>query len=305
MAGGVAWETGSIIVPRVSLGGEVRYGLKEEGSYSMRVRARLGRVMQWEGMEGGDEGVLERWIDGLGPRSLLLTGDSIMLELFRAVVCDVVRTGQGVVVSWKVDGNVEVAGLVLRTGGVIMAHFDGRVDEKVLAMLSQSADVWIANVGLHYPVGQGRAEGEEGLIAEYVGALETLSRVAKTWESGGGKRMRVFVFQQTSAQHFFSLNGTGLYEDAVFEAPTHSCACSPIARSSFDRASLRQRAASGMFERELPYFEWTLHGHLFHLGLRQEAGREVGSLSCDCTHFCFAPSLLGKWMGWLSHHVLD
>jgi hypothetical protein len=200
-------------------------------------------------------------LDGLykkiGPKRIIFVGDSISRQLVSFASCAEQRAG-----GIAGGGSIEV---FLHTN----AH--RKVDDLEGVLV---ADVIVLNICHHYT---------EALTNYVYLALNAL----REWASQPGHTLIVMT---CSAQHFPN-HQTGMYEPLGLPG-VNNCQCTPnSATSPFidrQREGIRLADPDGTWVKELDFYHITSALHFGHLGA---VSTSVEKGVCDCTHWCYNPSL--------------
>ncbi|KNC49494.1 uncharacterized protein AMSG_05510 [Thecamonas trahens ATCC 50062] len=234
-------------------------------------------------------GIAEFWAE-LGGRILIQGGDSISGQMQAFLGCTAKVAGMHVGKLIFAD-NSGFDGLVSPFGGFVgrMDHYRHNVENVARAM--KVADVIVVNIGLHMTI---RTEDER---EKYRAMLRELFGQVEEWAQHPD---HVFIFQETSTQHFETTDGSGLFESKVHAEPGSPCRCSPTnstdkqVRNSLMEEVRTEVDAAHEWLHVLPLWEMTRDLNAAHLGLRHDAPDQP--FGCDCTHFCYSPVISEAWM---------
>jgi hypothetical protein len=206
-------------------------------------------------------------LDGLykkiGPKRIIFVGDSISNQLVSFASCAEQRAG-----GIAGGGSIEV---------FIHTNAHRKVDD-LDGVLVLGADVIVLNICLHFAGADGKS------ITNYVYlALNAL----REWASQPGHTL---IFMTCPAQHF-AHTPTGAYSS--YRLPdVNNCQCTPNSDPStyvpFQQKGIRLADPNGTWVKELDFNHLTSALHFGHLGAVSTA-RNKGV--CDCTHWCYNPSL--------------
>jgi hypothetical protein len=237
---------------------------------------------------------VEHFLNAINDRHLLLLGDSLTLQIFKAFL------------------------MLFKSNGIAMIHQDGRpfgatnyvsiipanatmrliefyrvssvdstgVDHKQLdrdpkrmilaedvlrAALGES-DTVIANIGLHYATNSGYQ-------------FRMMSKLQKIIMEEADRRKFCFLWRSTTPQHFPGSNGTGTYNGTDYsKTKTKDCAA-VTSKWTHPSDAVLERVRVGS---KIPLIDITslLEGaHTFH-------SLKVG----DCSHFCYSPDLFAPML---------
>jgi hypothetical protein len=201
-------------------------------------------------------------LDGLykkiGPKRIIFVGDSISRQLVSFASCAEQRAG-----GIAGGGSIEF---------FVLTPYHRKVDDLDGVL---GADVIVLNICLHYG---------KGALTNYVYlALNAL----REWASQPGHTLIVMT---CSTQHFPN-TPTGMYH--LRDLPdVNNCQCTPNSepgtRTDLQREGIRLADPNGTWVKELDFNHLTSALHFGHLGA---VSTSVEKGVCDCTHWCYNPSL--------------
>jgi hypothetical protein len=200
-------------------------------------------------------------LDGLykkiGPKRIIFVGDSISRQLVSFASCAEKRAG-----GIAGGGSIE---LFLHT------RHHRKVDDLDAVL---SADVIVLNICHHYT---------EALTDYLHLALNAL----REWATQSGHTLIVMT---CSAQHFPN-HATGMYSP-LGVPNVNNCHCTPNSVTSpfidSQREGIRLADPDGTWVKELDFYHMTNGLHYGHLG---PVSTSLAKGVCDCTHWCYNPSL--------------
>ena len=227
----------------------------------------------------------------LGERLMIVFGDSITIHILLQLHCLAANQGmlaqmpaptelykrsreivdKGGLGSYDFTIALPDGGLIIRGGG--MQHFP---DMHYLAF--DFADVIVANWALHYAY-PARQEVFTDYMEKYIARAYEFAK-----EDG-----KVFIWRATSTQHFCR-DGGGLFEKCSHKETL----CGPLGKFTPDPRDVTVKAIMDRLDPDGKVFyyvdyhaiTWDLYN--IHFGKAKKGDKDV----YDCTHSCFAPSLM-------------
>jgi len=186
--------------------------------------------------------------------------------------------------------------------------------EKVLA----ASDVVIINYGLHYcqPSRPGADARCHQQFARYESEMAELLARLNVWVAASGRRRRVAILQETSAQHFAPVAGgsaTGDWELRHFfpHLGATPCNCTPSGAQALPLRTQLVRNLTVRYPRvrllrvhDLLHRRFGWHQQDCKGRVLARRRRTTGLLGCDCTHYCFSPAFNRRYWWELKQHLL-
>ena len=266
-----------------------------------------------------------------------ILGDSLMNQLVDAMACALRRLGQpdrAGVLDWSYV--MTKAGTLPEHTSPLRYRFAGPhgsnpswfflsqmfYNKGEVAKLLAVSDAVIINYGLHYchPSRINADAACTARFAKYQDEMTELFGTLDQWVREGGRRKRVAIFQETTAQHFGDSDSkaspdeyTGDWERREFfpligYTPPAQCKCEPTGSKAVPMRTQYVRNLSARFPNVrllrahdllAPRYGWHQQdckaNALRQTGVvkRGEPSKEV--LGCDCTHYCYSPSWHGRY----------
>jgi len=235
-------------------------------------------------------------------RVLLLMGDSVMEQFYNTLQCWLRKEGlelpydpefnrfvQATKPLWLMGKRKKPPKLPQKARGdmrMMYARVTTMHADEVKAAIG-TADVVLLNWGLHYQK-----------MDEYSRDLNAAFQVLNEYAAKPGKAV---LFQETGAQHFKASDPRG-YNTGEWEyrdkSADQQCSCQPTEDFNVNarNRALMEVLGSGRYPhlRMVPFYNLTRPRWRWHFGnCTQRPNGWNYYTCCDCTHFCYSPSMWG------------